>query len=235
MNYQMMDLLVEMRRLRQELNVYTFLFSGQRLLKSDLLPASVIASGEISLPTMQDLVTKRVEQCRQAAKGAVSVAIERLVRERIDALRVENMYRNSDQARFKRAWYASELGIGPPPKRFDVITTPEHVVFPDGTVPQADLLNTRPGIETWDAIDQDATLAQGGHSPVAVARRKADAQKASAYGKSSKSSPVAQEHQAVIEKNLEGIKWHEKAPGDYFTCGKKGGKRSFLLANYWDL
>ncbi|TQV99050.1 hypothetical protein IF1G_03130 [Cordyceps javanica] len=237
MNYRMIDLLEELRRMRwdPEIKLFSPKFSGKKLFRLDFMPDSVRTAEVVNLVQIQVLMTKRVEQIRQAATGAVSEGIERLVRGRIDALRMDNMYRVSDQWRWKKQWYASELNIGEPPKRFNLITNPDHIVFPDGTVPHPDPLNTspeHPNIETWEAIDQDATLAQGGHSPLAVARRKADAQKASAYGKSGKSSPAAQEHQAVIETNLSSEKWHESPAGHYFSCGGKKTKRGFLRNKY---
>lgn len=230
LDYHMSDLLDEMRTRRQPpFRIVEPRFSAPKILTNPLFPFNRHDEGAIfALDKMQDLVSARAEECRLAAsEGSVSDRVERLVQERVAALQMENNYRNSDQARFKLDFYTKELGYGPVPYRYNVITHTRQMTFPDGFVPQPDtrppLDPTKPWktLETWEEIDEDATIAQGVQDPEVEQTRKRAKKTARSYGKPPNANPKTVKHMDIISTNERMITLHEAPKGTYFACHKK--------------
>lgn len=242
MDYRMSDLLDEMRYRRHVRGIVTYLFSANKILTHHLFPDGSFNKGQkFDMAKMQELVGARAEECRLAAtEGPVADRVERFVEDRVAALKMENMYRNSDQARWKISWFTDNLGYGGSSK-YKIITRPAQIVFPDGSVPQADP-NTQTAernLETWTEIDEYATFAQGGDSAIARTARKEAKKKVGSYGKPPGASIEAIEHMSIIERNKLMIQFHESSKGSYFACRKKPSKRRSLVnenlmsAAYW--
>lgn len=228
MNYQMSDLLDEIRGRRANRGITGVYFTASKIISHPKFPPHIYDGGEMfHMEEMQEFISARAETCRLSApKGPISDRVEALVLERVGALRVENMYRRSDQARYKAGWYADHLGYGPAPNKYQAITRENHITFPDGFVPQPDPnpQTEERNLETWMEIDQDATLNQGGQSSEARKKRKADQKIARAYGKPPHSSREAIDHMNIIETNDRMISYHLSTQGTYF-CSKKSSKR----------
>ncbi|KAK9444816.1 hypothetical protein VB005_01273 [Metarhizium brunneum] len=225
LNYKMTDLLDEMRLQRAIKGTNNFMFTASKIIDHSNFPEADFNDGKLfDMAKMQRLISARAEQLRTMAKEGSPQAslIESWVKDRANALEVENMYRNADQARWKSDWVDKELKL---------------VIFPDGTRPEKDLHPNRPpntpDLEIWEEVDMDRTIAQGGQSSIAKDKRKAATKKAGTYGKW-QGDPDPQKkkatiHMEIIRANSEMIPFHRNQKGEFLKCHSKPGRRSALL------
>ncbi|KAH0593045.1 hypothetical protein MHUMG1_09292 [Metarhizium humberi] len=239
LNYKMTDLLDEMRLRRAIKETNSFKFAASKIIDHSNFPEADFKNGELfDMAKMQRLMSARAEQLRTMAKEGSPQAslIESWVKDRANALEVENMYRNADQARYKSEWVDEELKYGPS-NSYKQIKTPRLVIFPDGTRPEKDLRPNRPpntpDLEIWEEVDMDRTLAQGGQSSIAKDKRKAATKKAGTYGKwqgdPDSQKKKATSHMEIIRANSEMIPFHRNKKGEFLKCHSKPGRRSALL------
>ncbi|KAF5128720.1 hypothetical protein E5D57_009666 [Metarhizium anisopliae] len=159
LNYKMTDLLDEMRLQRAIKGTNNFKFAASKIIDHSNFPEVDFNDGELfDMAKMQRLISARAEQLWTMAKEGSPQAslIESWVKDRANALEVENMYRNADQARWKSDWVNKELKYGPS-NSYKQIKTPRLVIFPDGTRPEKDLHPNRPpntpDLEIWKEVD----------------------------------------------------------------------------------
>ncbi|KAG8407993.1 hypothetical protein J3459_018308 [Metarhizium acridum] len=239
LNYKMTNLLDEMRLQRAVTGIITFKFTASKIINHSEFPEANFKDGKMfDMAKFQRLISARAEQLRTKAKEGSPQAslIESWVKDRANALEVENMYRNADQAEWKAEWVDKELKYGPS-NLYKQIKMPRLVIFPDGTRPEKDLHPNRPpgtpDLEIWEEIDMDRTLAQGGQSSIAKDQRKAAAKKAGMYGKwqgdSKPRKQAATIHMEIIRANSEMIPFHRNQKGEFLKCHSKPGRRSALL------
>lgn len=183
LNYKMTDLLDEMRLQRAIKGTNKFMFTAPKIIDHSNFPEADFNDGKLfDMAKMQRLISVRAEQLRTMAKEGSPQAslIESWVKDRANALEVENMYRNADQARWKSDWVDEELKYGPS-NSYKQIKTPRPVIFPDGTRPEKDLHPNRPpntpDLEIWEEVDMDRTLVQGAQSSIAKDKRKSGYEK----------------------------------------------------------
>ncbi|KID59246.1 hypothetical protein MBR_10642, partial [Metarhizium brunneum ARSEF 3297] len=174
----MTDLLDEMRLQRAIKGTNNFKFAASKIIDHSNFPEADFNDGELFDP-----LCNQPFPCNSSPQASL---IESWVKDRANALEVENMYRNADQVRWKSDWVDKELKYGPS-NSYKQIKTPRLVIFPNGTRPEKDLHPNRPpntpDLEIWEEVDMDKTLAQGGQSSIVKDKTKAATKKAGTYGK----------------------------------------------------
>lgn len=205
------------------------------LLTHDEFPEDIQAR-QFDMARLQEIFGEIVEKARTTVSNddKKSAHVEAWVKERVDNLRVVNMWRDSDQARWQANWIAQETKYGGS-NSYKLLTDPMAVTYPDGSQPTPSDWPDDKHLETWQKPNWDRTYAQGGNSAVNLNSVRDTRKKVRTYGKwQNDPDPDKQRatmHIAIINKNIKVIETHEKPPAQLCT----GKRRSVSVVSEMDM